>query len=142
MENGWANITWGVIVLRDDPPLAVPPSDMGSHFGCLLDSAEGSDVSFLVGGEAFPAHRAVLAARSPVFEAQLLGAIADAKMPSITLRDVSAATFKVICSDSCTPMPCPKMTRRSAILRTTEVFPRSAGRGRPVRTGSVQAYPR
>jgi speckle-type POZ protein len=54
---------------------------MGSHFGCLLDSAEGSDVSFLVGGEAFPAHRAVLAARSPVFEAQLLGAIADAKMP-------------------------------------------------------------
>ena len=86
----------GVIVARDDDPVDVPPSDMGSHLGRLLDCADGSDVSFVVEGEMFPAHRAVLAARSPVFRAQLLGAMADAKMPSITMHDISAATFKAM----------------------------------------------
>jgi len=87
----------GVIVARDDDdPVDVPPSDMGSHLGRLLDCADGSDVSFVVEGEMFPAHRAVLAARSSVFRAQLLGAMADAKMPSITMHDISAATFKAM----------------------------------------------
>ncbi|GJN04047.1 hypothetical protein PR202_ga21557 [Eleusine coracana subsp. coracana] len=85
VTNGWATIMWGVIVLHDDP-LAVPPSDIRSHFGKLLESAEGSEVSFLVDGQTFPAHRAVLAARSPVFKAQLLGSMADAKMSSVTLH--------------------------------------------------------
>lgn len=34
----------------------VPPSDIGSHFGKLLDSTEGFDVSFVISGETFPAH--------------------------------------------------------------------------------------
>ncbi|KAF8646580.1 hypothetical protein HU200_065804 [Digitaria exilis] len=72
---------WGVIVVgHDDPLMAVPPSDIGSHLGCLLDSTDGSEVSFLVGGETFPAHRAVLAARSPVFKAQLFGPMKEATM--------------------------------------------------------------
>ncbi|OEL18147.1 BTB/POZ and MATH domain-containing protein 1 [Dichanthelium oligosanthes] len=70
---------------------------MGAHLGRLLDSGDGSDVSFVVDGETFPAHRAVLAARSPVFKAQLLGSMAEAAMPSITLRDdIAAATFKIM----------------------------------------------
>jgi speckle-type POZ protein len=69
---------------------------MGSHLGLLLDCAEGSDVSFVIDGEKFPAHRAVLAARSPVFKAQLLGSMADAKMSSITLHDIAPATFRVV----------------------------------------------
>jgi speckle-type POZ protein len=44
-----------------------------------------TDVMFMVGGEAFPAHRVVLAARSPVFETQLLGSMADATMPSMSI---------------------------------------------------------
>ncbi|CAO2207334.1 unnamed protein product [Urochloa humidicola] len=79
-----------------DDPLDVPPSDMGAHLGRLLDSGDGSDVSFVVDGETFPAHRAVLAARSPVFKAQLLGSMAEAAMPSITLHDVSPATFRIM----------------------------------------------
>ncbi|CAO2207337.1 unnamed protein product [Urochloa humidicola] len=83
-----------VIVVRDhDDPLDIPPSDIGTHLGHLLDCPETSDVSFVVGGEAFPAHRAVLAARSPVFKAQLFGAMADAKMPSIALHDIAPTTF-------------------------------------------------
>ncbi|KAL6661114.1 hypothetical protein ACP70R_000498 [Stipagrostis hirtigluma subsp. patula] len=59
-------------------------------------TADGSDVSFLVGGETFRAHRAVLAARSPVFKAQLLGSMADAKIPCITLHDIQPATFQIL----------------------------------------------
>ena len=33
---------------------------------------------------------------APVFRAQLLGAMADANMPSITMHDISAATFKAM----------------------------------------------
>ncbi|XP_062195321.1 BTB/POZ and MATH domain-containing protein 1-like [Phragmites australis] len=45
----------------------------------------------------FRAHRAVLAARSPVFKAQLRGSMADdAKMPCITLHDIQPATFRIL----------------------------------------------
>ncbi|GJN04044.1 hypothetical protein PR202_ga21554 [Eleusine coracana subsp. coracana] len=91
----------GVILEREDPlenpfPFYVPPSDIGSHLGHLLSSRDGSDLSFAIKGETFLAHRAVLAARSPVFKAQLLGSMADAKMSSITLHDIAATIFKVM----------------------------------------------
>ncbi|CAL4999799.1 unnamed protein product [Urochloa decumbens] len=89
----------GVIVVPDNPtptPMPMPPPDIGIHFGRLLDSAVGSDVSFIVDGQQFPAHRAVLAARSPVFEAELFGSMADATMPSITIHEIKPAAFKVM----------------------------------------------
>ncbi|PNT68460.1 hypothetical protein BRADI_3g40785v3 [Brachypodium distachyon] len=94
--DGWVTIVWGVMVVRDDddgPPLIMPCSDIGTHLGRLLDCAEdgNSDVSLVVGGDTFPAHRAVLAARSPV-----LGSMAEATMSTIiTLQDIEPATFKV-----------------------------------------------
>nr|CAB3481476.1 unnamed protein product [Digitaria exilis] len=69
---------------------------MAKHLGTLLDTADGKDVSFSVGGETFHAHRAVLAARSPVFKAELLGSMAEATMPSIALHDIAPATFKAM----------------------------------------------
>ena len=91
----------GAIVARDDDdddddPVDVPPSDMGSHLGRLLDCADGSDVSFVVDGARFPAHRAVLAARSPVFKAQLLGPTAKARASSVTVPDMAPATFRAM----------------------------------------------
>ncbi|CAN6170834.1 unnamed protein product [Urochloa humidicola] len=96
LTDGSLIIMCRVKVLPDDEPIQVPPSDITSHLGILLDSAAGSDVSFVIGSEVFPAHRAVLAARSPVFKAQLLGSMAEANMASITLRDIAPATFKVM----------------------------------------------
>ncbi|XP_047095167.1 BTB/POZ and MATH domain-containing protein 1-like [Lolium rigidum] len=84
------------IVVMDDSPIPVPPSDIGIHLGRLLDHTDGTDVSFIVDNETFPAHRAVLAARSPVFRAELFGSMAEATMSSITLHDITPATFKVI----------------------------------------------
>ncbi|KAF8646579.1 hypothetical protein HU200_065803 [Digitaria exilis] len=94
-SNGWVIIMCGVKVVRDDI-IGAPPSDISSHLGILLDSADGSDVSFVVGGKEFPVHRVVLAARSPVFKAQLLGPMADAKMSSITLQEITPSTFRVM----------------------------------------------
>jgi speckle-type POZ protein len=80
----------------DDSPILVPPSDIGIHLGCLLDHTDGTDVSLTIDGETFRAHRAVLAARSPVFRAELFGSMAEARMTSITLHEITPATFKVM----------------------------------------------
>ncbi|KAF8646566.1 hypothetical protein HU200_065788 [Digitaria exilis] len=85
-----------IITTLPDNPVPVPPSNIGKHIGTLLDGTDGKDVSFLVDGETFRAHRAVLAARSPVFQAELLGSMAEAAMPCITLHDISPATFKAM----------------------------------------------
>lgn len=84
------------IMVIDESSTPVPPSDIGAHLGQLLDHAEGTDVTFIVEGQMFRAHRAVLAARSPVFRAELFGSMSEATMPSITLQDITPATFEVM----------------------------------------------
>ncbi|KAL3518772.1 hypothetical protein ACH5RR_021361 [Cinchona calisaya] len=65
------NCTVGVVVSAIDcsrlPSIQVPDSDIGVHFGTLLENMDGSDISFNVSGVIFHAHKLVLAARSPVF---------------------------------------------------------------------------
>jgi speckle-type POZ protein len=84
------------IMVMDERAIQVPPSDIGTHLGRLLDQTDGTDVSFTVDGQKFPAHRAVLAARSPVLRAELFGSMAEATMSSITLHDITPATFKAM----------------------------------------------
>ncbi|WVZ92073.1 hypothetical protein U9M48_038167 [Paspalum notatum var. saurae] len=114
--HGSFTIMCGAKIVRDEP-LEVPPSDIGSHLVLMLDSGDAADVSFDVGGETFLAHRLVLAARSPVFKAQLLGSMADANMSSITLHDIAPTTFNVMLrfmyTDACRPTP------SSGTLRST-----------------------
>ncbi|GJN20929.1 hypothetical protein PR202_gb08367 [Eleusine coracana subsp. coracana] len=57
--------------------VAVPaaPLDLQRHLGDLFVAGEGADVTFLVAGETFRAHRCILAARSPVFKAELFEAM-------------------------------------------------------------------
>jgi speckle-type POZ protein len=57
--------------------IIVPPPDWPQHFQTLLQSGQGADVSIVVGDEAFAAHRCVLAARSPLFNAALFGAMEE-----------------------------------------------------------------
>uniref|UniRef100_A0A0E0AXU1 BTB domain-containing protein n=1 Tax=Oryza glumipatula TaxID=40148 RepID=A0A0E0AXU1_9ORYZ len=104
--DGVVTIVCGVVVFADagggggddddGGPIPVPRSNLGGQLGGIVDRADCSDVSFSVGGETFHAHRAVLAARSPVFKAELLGSMAEAAMPCVTLHDIDPATFKAL----------------------------------------------
>ncbi|VAI63229.1 unnamed protein product [Triticum turgidum subsp. durum] len=71
----------------------VPPSDLHRHLGDLLQSADGTDVTFQVDGKTFSAHQSVLAARSPVFKAQLFGPMKDSSDDLIMVDDMEADVF-------------------------------------------------
>ena len=55
---------------RDDI-IMVPPPELSRHLERALRAGKGADVTFDVRGRVFAAHRFMLAARSPVFDAKL-----------------------------------------------------------------------
>lgn len=93
------NCTVGVVQSHTEGPkiytIPVPPSNMSQHIGQLLTDGKRTDITFEVDGEVFPAHKVVLAARSPVFRAQLFGPMKDKNMKRITIEDMEASVFKV-----------------------------------------------
>uniref|UniRef100_A0A0V0IH38 Putative BTB/POZ and MATH domain-containing protein 4-like n=1 Tax=Solanum chacoense TaxID=4108 RepID=A0A0V0IH38_SOLCH len=93
------NCTVGVVRSTIDisslQPIQVPDSDMGSHFGMLLENMEGSDVVFIVAGEKFHAHKLVLTARSPVFRTELFDELMGDKQ-EIVVTDMEPRVFKAM----------------------------------------------
>jgi speckle-type POZ protein len=92
-----------VTVLRDldatakalSLPVPVPPpSDLQQHFDELLQSKNGADVTFLVSGKSFAAHKVILAARSPVFKAQFFGGMQERSSAHVEIRDMDSAAFR------------------------------------------------
>ena len=84
--------------------IQVPDSDIGYHFGSLLDSNEGVDVILNVGGESFHAHKLVLAARSSVFRSKFFDDELDGEknevdeseaLKEIVIDDIEPKVFKV-----------------------------------------------
>uniref|UniRef100_A0A1D1XMP4 BTB/POZ and MATH domain-containing protein 2 n=1 Tax=Anthurium amnicola TaxID=1678845 RepID=A0A1D1XMP4_9ARAE len=94
------NCTVGVVTSHTKGPkfysIEVPPSDLDQHFGQLLESGKGMDISFEVDGEIISAHKLVLAARSPVFKAQLFGPMKDGNTKCIKVEDMEASIFKAL----------------------------------------------
>ncbi|KAF2311064.1 hypothetical protein GH714_019331 [Hevea brasiliensis] len=90
----------GVVKSQTEGPkaytIAVPPSDISKHFGKLLESGKRTDVNFEVDGEVYAAHKLVLAARSPVFRAQLFGPLKDQNTECIKVEDIEAPVFKAL----------------------------------------------
>ncbi|WZZ90790.1 hypothetical protein YC2023_119369 [Brassica napus] len=76
--------------------IPVPVSNLGQQFGNLLESGKGCDVTFEVDEETFSAHKLVLAARSPVFRAQLFGPLRDRNTDRIEIEDMESPIFKVL----------------------------------------------
>uniref|UniRef100_A0A0E0ASE6 BTB domain-containing protein n=1 Tax=Oryza glumipatula TaxID=40148 RepID=A0A0E0ASE6_9ORYZ len=76
--------------------IEVPRSDITQHLSNLLESKEGADVSFIVGGEIFEAHKIVLAMRSPVLKAELCGEMREARMARITIKEMQPEVFRAL----------------------------------------------
>ncbi|PVH35967.1 hypothetical protein PAHAL_7G323800 [Panicum hallii] len=58
-------------LLAEAPAIAVPPDTRSSDFLGLLNSQEGSDITYAAGGTTFRAHTCILLARSPVFQEEV-----------------------------------------------------------------------
>ncbi|KAK8445024.1 hypothetical protein SEVIR_9G246100v4 [Setaria viridis] len=68
------------------------------HFGDLLLTQDGADVTFQVAGKTFRGHRCILAARSPVFKAELLGAMREGSATGacVQIGDMLPEVFKIL----------------------------------------------
>ncbi|XP_051229105.1 BTB/POZ and MATH domain-containing protein 3-like [Lolium perenne] len=81
--------------------ITVPPSGICQDLAQLLDSKQGSDVTFQVGQNDYDAHKVVFAMRSPVFSAQFYGLLADNHGGSdggrhVRIHDLKPATFEAV----------------------------------------------
>ncbi|XP_062082359.1 BTB/POZ and MATH domain-containing protein 4-like [Humulus lupulus] len=93
------NCTVGVVVSAVDSPrshsIRVPESDIGTHFGMLLENMEGSDISFDVAGEKFRGHKLVLAARSPIFRSKFFEGLEEDNT-EVEITDLEPKVFKAM----------------------------------------------
>ncbi|KAF4378456.1 hypothetical protein G4B88_027516 [Cannabis sativa] len=93
------NCTVGVVVSAVDCPrlhsIRVPESDIGTHFGMLLEKKEGSDISFVVAGEKFRGHKLVLAARSPIFRSKFFEGLEEDNT-EVEITDLEPKVFKAM----------------------------------------------
>ncbi|KAL6874011.1 hypothetical protein ACP4OV_014093 [Aristida adscensionis] len=88
-----------VITERPDAATAdalMPSSGLQHQLGELLRTGTGADVTLVVSGEPFAAHRAVLAARSPVFMAEFFGHMKERSSPRVEIKDMEAAVFRAM----------------------------------------------
>ncbi|KAJ3700989.1 hypothetical protein LUZ61_004694 [Rhynchospora tenuis] len=75
-------------------PFSVQPSNLHQQLISLLERGDGTDVSFNVSGVTFDAHRCVLAARSPIFMAELFGPMKGKVNDSIEIKEMEPSIFK------------------------------------------------
>ncbi|KAL6843190.1 hypothetical protein ACP4OV_026903 [Aristida adscensionis] len=84
------------ITIMGESEIEVPPFDISEHFDKLLKEGVGADVTFIVGGDTFAAHKIVLAARSPVFMAEFYGQMRESGTDSVTIEDMQPAVFSAL----------------------------------------------
>ncbi|GJN34916.1 hypothetical protein PR202_gb23625 [Eleusine coracana subsp. coracana] len=78
---------------EDNPLLS---SDLHNHLCELLRSGAGADITFVVSGESFAAHKNVLAARSPVFMAEFFGEMKETTSACVEIKEIEPAVFKAL----------------------------------------------
>ncbi|VAH69113.1 unnamed protein product [Triticum turgidum subsp. durum] len=84
---------------QESPPtfVSVAPSNLHQHLGDLLKTEKGADLVFEVDGHTFAAHRCVLAARSPVFSAELFGGMKEGNTAgAVRIDEMEAEVFKAL----------------------------------------------
>ncbi|KAF7098089.1 LOW QUALITY PROTEIN: hypothetical protein CFC21_099855 [Triticum aestivum] len=73
-----------------------PPTNLHQHLRELLRSGTGADVTFIVSGESFAAHKLILASRSPVFMAEFFGAMKEKRSRRVEVQDMEASAFRAM----------------------------------------------
>ncbi|OEL15878.1 BTB/POZ and MATH domain-containing protein 1 [Dichanthelium oligosanthes] len=96
---------------RSPPDAAVPSPDLHRHLLELLREGTGADVTFLVSGKSFAAHKAVLASRSPVFKAELFGEMKEGSSRRVEVKDMEPAVFKALLHFIYTDTTVPELDR-------------------------------
>ncbi|CAM0902624.1 unnamed protein product [Alopecurus aequalis] len=71
-----------------------PGPNLQEHLVQMLKDGIGADVTFNVCGQLFDAHRCLLAARSPVFKAELFGPTKEKTTQHIQIDDIEPPIFK------------------------------------------------
>ncbi|VAI54998.1 BTB/POZ and MATH domain-containing protein 1-like [Triticum aestivum] len=81
----------------DDTSVVVPPSELTRDIGKILDDGLKADMTVKIGWfRRFKVHACVLAARSPVFRAQLCGSMVESRRSSIRVRGICASVFEAL----------------------------------------------
>ncbi|KAM0930553.1 hypothetical protein ACQ4PT_000871 [Festuca glaucescens] len=100
LENDCIVIRCTILVhtcVDDDGSVKVPPSDISNDTHYLLESGLNPDLTVRVGSsKSFKVHGCMLAARSPVFRAQLCGSMTESKQSSINIDDMDAEAFEIL----------------------------------------------
>ncbi|CAN6347767.1 unnamed protein product [Urochloa humidicola] len=94
--NDSLTVECGITVFNDLNAIAVPSPNLPQHLGELLASEAGSDVSFIVSGKSFAAHKNVLAARSPVFKAEFFGGMKEKGDGRVEILEMDPSVFEAM----------------------------------------------
>uniref|UniRef100_A0A1S4KJK8 BTB domain-containing protein n=1 Tax=Culex quinquefasciatus TaxID=7176 RepID=A0A1S4KJK8_CULQU len=78
------------------PTVPLPDSQLLDHFAVLLESEKFTDVTIIVGKKEFLAHKAILAARSPIFAAMFEHEMQESKENRVTIEDVKPRVFQEV----------------------------------------------
>jgi speckle-type POZ protein len=88
-------------VVKRNIPEAEQPT-LRDHLEHMRKEGEGRDMIFSVCGHIFSAHRCVLAARSPVFKAELFGPMKESPAQCIIIDDMEPQIFEALLHFLCT----------------------------------------
>jgi speckle-type POZ protein len=75
---------------------AIPQPELFGDLERAVREGQGADVTFGVGGREFSAHRFMLAARSPVFKAELFDPTTEEDMRHVEVVDMEPSIFQML----------------------------------------------
>jgi speckle-type POZ protein len=100
INNGYFTIRCVLTIIKEPRTevkrtlLEVPGPNLQDHLVQMLKDGKGADVTFNVCGQLFHAHRCLLAARSPVFMAELFGPMKEKTTQHIKIDDIEPPIFE------------------------------------------------
>ncbi|CAM0902621.1 unnamed protein product [Alopecurus aequalis] len=78
------------------PAATAPLPDLHGDLKRMLRDGKGTDVTIHVRGQAFHAHRCMLAARSPVFDAEIFGPMKRKDTERVAIDDMEPTVFELL----------------------------------------------